>query len=229
MKLTKKKLIQAVRPGLEKLGYLYLKDSVSGAQGLFGKKLPNGMYLTLGGTIHRFYDDAFTGDFYLSKTTENAACWGDIPKDCYERPGYFLSKEELASMNEKSPDIWWSGFNEESVSSFIEVVNKAEPRFLAQEGLMERIEQSSDVNMLYTRSLKVKELVLKGEKLEGSFEYLPQRNVDDIPMDWFKAAEIVIRQRGELLHPRIVKGLAADAYRQHILDKNSDASHKYEE
>lgn len=218
MKLTKKKLIQAVRPGLEQLGYLYLKDSVSGAQGLFGKKLPNGMYLTLGGTIHRFYDDAFTGDFYLSKTTENAACWGDIPKDCYERPGYFLSKEELASMNEKSPDIWWSGLNEESVSSFIEVVKKTEPRFLAQEGLIERIEQSSDVNMLYTRSFKVKELILKGEKLEGSFEYLPLRNVDDIPMDWFKAAEIVIRQRGELLHPRIVKGLAADAYRQHILD-----------
>ena len=27
MKLTKKKLIQAVKPGLEKLGYLYIKDS----------------------------------------------------------------------------------------------------------------------------------------------------------------------------------------------------------
>ena len=94
MKLTKVKLIQAIKPGLEKLGYLYLKDSISGAQGLFGKKLSNEMYLTLGLTIHRFYDDAFTGSFYLSKTTEWAACYGNIPKECYKRPGYFLSKED---------------------------------------------------------------------------------------------------------------------------------------
>ena len=220
MKLTKAKLIRVVKPGLEKLGYSLLKDSISGAQGLFGKKLSNGMYLTLGMTIHRFYDDAFTGNFYLSKTTDWAACWGDIPKNCYKRPGYFLSQEELAFMKEKAPDIWWSGFNEDSVSSFIEVVEKTEPRFLSQEGLMEKIEHSSDVNMLYETSRRMKDIVLNGEIMNESFQFLPKRNIDDIPMEWFKAAETVLLERGELLNLNAVKGWASAAYHQFILDKN---------
>ena len=69
MKLTKAKLIKAVKPKLESLGYTFIKDSTSGAQGLFGKKIDSDMYLMLGLTIHRFYDDQFTGDFYLSTNT----------------------------------------------------------------------------------------------------------------------------------------------------------------
>lgn len=217
MKLTKVKLIQAVKPRLEKLGYLYLKDSISGAQGLFGKKISNEMYLTLGLTIHRFYDDAFTGSFYLSKTTEWAACYGDIPKECYKRPGYFLSKEELDFMNQKAPDIWWSGLNEDSVASFVNLIQKTESRFLSQEGLIKRIEKSTNVDILYKRSLWVKRLVANRTP-DIQYNFLPQKNIDNIPMDWFKAAEIVLAECEVLLKNQTVKGLAADAYRQYLLD-----------
>lgn len=217
MKLTKVKLIQAIKPGLEKLGYLYLKDSISGAQGLFGKKITNEMYLTLGLTIHRFYDDAFTGSFYLSKTTEWAACYGDIPKECYKRPGYFLSKEELDSMNQKAPDIWWSGLNEESVASFINLIQKTESLFLSQDGLIEKIENSTDVDILYKRSLWVKRFV--ANKIPDiQYNFLPQKNIDNIPIDWFKAAEIVLAECEAPLKKQAVKNLAADAYRQYLLD-----------
>ena len=217
MKLTKAKLIQAIKPGLEKLGYVYLRDSIMATQGLFGKKISNGMYLTLALTIHRFYDDAFTGDFYLSKTTMIGACWGDIPKECYKRPGYFLSKEELDSMKQKAPDIWWSGLNEESVASFVKLIQKTESLFLSQEGLMERIEKSTDVDILYKRSLWVKRLVAN-KTPDIQYYFLPQKNIDDIPMDWFKAAEIVLAECEVLLNNQTVKVLAADAYRQYLLD-----------
>jgi len=39
MKLTKAKLIKLVKPGLEKLGFTEFKDTISGAQGLFCKKI----------------------------------------------------------------------------------------------------------------------------------------------------------------------------------------------
>ncbi len=92
MKLSKAKLIKLVKPKLEDLGYTEFK--YSGWQGLFVKKLEDGLYLSLGLTIHRYYDTAFTGDFYLSTNTCIGAQWGDIPKECYKRPGHFLLKEE---------------------------------------------------------------------------------------------------------------------------------------
>jgi hypothetical protein len=214
-KLTKAKLIKAVRPGLEKLGYVFLKDSITGAQGLFGKKLPNGLYLTLALTIHRFYDDAFTADFELSKTAE---VFG-IPSVSRKRPGYLLTKEELAEMNETAPDISWSGFDAESVASFVALIQKTEPRFLSQEGIVEKIEQSSAEEEYYQRSLLVREWVAKGVP-DMDFECLPGKCIDNIPMEWFKAAEYVLLEREEYLslNACMVKILAGNAYRQSVLD-----------
>ena len=215
LKLTKAKLIKAVRPGLEKLGYVFLKDSITGAQGLFGKKLPNGLYLTLAMTIHRLYDDAFTADFELSKT---ASVFG-IPGVSRKRPGYLLTKEELAEMNETTPEIWWSGLDAESVSSFIALIQKTEPSFLTQEGMVETIQQSPVEEHYYQRSLLVREWAAKGVP-EMDYECLPTKCVDHIPMEWFKAAEYVLLEREEYLslNACMVKILAGNAYRQSVLD-----------
>ena len=215
LKLTKAKLNKAVRPGLEKLGYVFLKDSITGAQGLFGKKLPNGLYLTLALTIHRFYDDAFTADFELSKTAE---VFG-IPSVSRKRPGYLLTKEELAERNETAPDIWWNGYDAESVASFVALIQKTEPRFLSQEGIVEKIEQSSAEEEYYQRSLLVREWVAKGVP-DMDFECLPGKCIDNIPMEWFKAAEYVLLEREEYLSLNAwnVKNLAGNAYRQSVLD-----------
>lgn len=215
LKLTKAKLIKAVRPGLEKLGYVFLKDSITGAQGLFGKKLPNGLFLTLALTIGRLYDDAFTGDFELSKT---ARVFG-IPGITRKKPGYLLTKEELAEMNKAAPDISWSGLDAESVASFIALIQKTESRFLSQEGIVEKIEQSSAEEEYYQRSLQVREWVAKGVP-DMDFKCLPAKSIDNIPMEWFKAAEYVLLEREVYLslNVRMVKNLAGNAYRQSVLD-----------
>lgn len=216
LKLTKAKLVKAVKPGLEKLGYVCLKDSITGSQGLFGKKLPNGMYLTLAMTIHRFYDDTFTADFELSRT---ASLFSMHNLQCRKRPGWLLTEEELAAMNETARDIWWNGLDAASVASFISVIQQTEPRFLGQEGLEEKIAQSTGEDIYLQRSLQIREYALNGVP-DMDYEFLPTKCIDNIPMEWFKAAEYVLQERGEYLslNPRMVKNVAGWAYRQYLLD-----------
>lgn len=136
MKLSKAKLIKMVKASLEDLGYTEFKESTGGSQGLFVKDLGRGFYLTLGLTIHRYYDSAFTGDFYLSKTTRFASLWGDIPRESYERPSFLLTDEERSvyledEINVKAArDIWWDGSDENSVLDFLRVIEVTEPRFV---------------------------------------------------------------------------------------------------
>ena len=51
-------------------------------------------YLSLGMNIHRFYEDCYTCDYYLSLTTCIYSMWGDIPLLSSKRPGELLTDEE---------------------------------------------------------------------------------------------------------------------------------------
>ncbi|WP_315817063.1 hypothetical protein [Paraflavitalea speifideaquila] len=151
MKLAKAKLLKNLRNELFKMGYDEIKDSITAAEGLFIKRLPSNFYLSLGFTISNFYDSLFTADFYLSKTTLWGATWGDIPREAYKRVGAFLTKEERALYldtiynKEGVIDAWWSGDKDEDFDKFIQVVNITEERFLKQDGLFDKVENSSEV------------------------------------------------------------------------------------
>lgn len=92
MKLNKRKLISTIKRPLEEMGYTFFKTS----DGLiiFGKKVQDNLLLTLGFTIHRFYDDQFAADFYLSPTTYIYNTSFDIPIDSIARIGMLLTHEE---------------------------------------------------------------------------------------------------------------------------------------
>ena len=88
-----------------------------------------------------------------------------------------------------------------------------------KEGIVEKIEQSSAEEEYYQRSLQVREWVAKGVP-DMDFECLPGKCIDNIPMEWFKAAEYVLLEREEYLSLNAwnVKNLAGNAYRQSVLD-----------
>lgn len=219
MKLSKSKLINAVTPELEKCGYTMFKDTLG--QGLWCKKVRNGLYLTLGGVIHRFYDNAFTGDFYLSKTTRWASMWGDIPRLCYKRIGDILTDEEMKRYNaliDEEPAGWWVYKDKSSACDFAEAVKEAERRFINQPDLIEQIEHSIEVKTLYDCAQSVIKN-MESDIIDGDYEYIPAKQVDDIPLDWFKAAEWVLKETQCPLNVNTVKLLAADAYRQKVLNE----------
>lgn len=223
MKLSKGRLTKLVKSGLENLGFVEFKDTVNGTQGFFTKKLESGLYLTFGLIIHRFYNDSFTGAFYLSKTTRWGSVWDDIPKESYRRPGYFLTYNERSIYPESeintigSYDIWWNGSDERSILDFLRVIELTEPRFANQPDLIKKIENSQEIKTLSEYADRVKDLIGKNQ-LDGSYKFIPSKEVDNIPMDWFKASEKVLNDTKGILNPNTVKLLASDAYRQYCLD-----------
>lgn len=217
MKLTKAKLIKVIKPEMENLGFHWFKDSISGAQGLFAKKVNGSLYLTVGLTIHRYYEDAFTADLYLSKTTNIYCTWGDIPKDCIERPGFLMTDEELAKYREGNSlikDIWWSC--DHSMDDFLCAIRLSAPRMYHNDDLIRRIRSSKEVENMWIISSKIKKNI--GNIPVTGYSFMPEKEIDSIPLDWFKATEWTLRELGENVNFRIVKFHASDAYRQYVLD-----------
>lgn len=226
MKLTKAKLIAKVKSPLEKLGYIFFKEPISSAQGFFSKRLDNGFYLTLGLTISRYMESEFTGSFYYSKTTRWAAVWDDIPQESYVRPGLLMSTEErkvyFNTENKKLRDYWWDGLDDSSIASFVEVIKFTESRLYKDRLLTKRIEDSLSVSQLKNYADEVKKLVSEIEKLNFTYSYLPDKEVNGIPQRWFKASEYVLKKQNGMLNKNTVKNLASDAFIQSTIDNLSN-------
>lgn len=226
MKLTKSKLIESVRSKMESLDFTEFKNTKSGFQGLFVKRVAADLYLTLGLTIHRYYESAFTADYYLSSNTVIGAVWGDIPKECYVRIGFLLNDDERMlypadNINVRgNSDIWWYGDEEQSVIDFLRVVKLTEKRFIQQPDLIRKIRNSQEIKFLSDYAERVKAIAIK-EKLDGVFHFIPVKEVNGIPLIWFRASEKVINDSHGILNSHTVIRLATDAFIQYQLDKGS--------
>jgi hypothetical protein len=224
MKITKVKLIKAVQISLEKMGYTKFVDSIEGTQGLFIKRLNNGLYLSLGLTISRYYKNMFTADYYLSKNTRWGAVWGDIPNEIFERPGKFLKKQERLLYLDKEHnvdgviDVWWDGSDEKEINNFLKVIELTEQRFINQPEIIKKIEESTEIFKLLILANITKELV-NLNLIESVLKFQPQNEIDNIPLEWFKSAEKVLKENKEILNKNTVKFLAADAWRQFVLEQ----------
>lgn len=219
MKLTQVKLISKLKRRLQSLGFMYFKEA--GVTGTFKMKVDDNLYLTLSLTIDRWYDSMFTGEYSLSLTTRLGYTIGDIPRDSYKRISYILSDEERVHYSkEENPhvkDLWWDGMDEADVNSFLEVVELTYKRFSSDSDLVKRIHQSNDAKMLAKLSQETIDCVNKGDFAQD-LECQPNKEIDFIPFEWFKAAETVLKQNGSTLNEAGVIVLASDAYRRSVLD-----------
>ena len=213
---------------MSSLGYVEFDDSMISDANLFVK--PEGdLFLTIGFTIHRCYDDAFTCSYYLSRTTRWAACSGDIPYSMtYVRPGKLMSQEERMNItvdencknNPLITDMWWNAFDHEgnydneSLESFIAAIRLTENRVAMQPEVIEKIYASTLLETIYNDVNSTIELAIS-EDYGDNFVFLPKREVKGVPMKWFKAAEVVLKSRlaPKNLTAYAVKSLAADAFR----------------
>jgi hypothetical protein len=219
MKLKKIELVKSLRDKLKGIGYQEIKDTVTGAEGLFIKVVNGNYFLCLGLTISNFYDTKFTGSFYLSKTTVWGATWGDIPDSSYERPGKFLNKKERQVYldeeynGEGMVDVWWDADNKNAYDNFIETIRITEPRFLGQKDLFKKIDASQEIKELVSYVDKVFIIVNQPDS-DFNYKFLPQNKIDDIPIEWFKAAEKTINDANGIKNVNTIVRLAADAWRQ---------------
>lgn len=230
MKLTKSKLLKITKEMLMKFGYQEFKDTQTGASGLFIKLINENYFLTLGLILSNYYDTRFTASYYLSKTTRWGSMWGDIPRESYERIGSFLTKEERQLLlneehnKEGVTDAWWDSNNEREINHFLKTIELTEKRFLNQEKLFSKIEKSSEVSELANYSISVIGLVTQSNTTEQiDYRFTPIKPIDDVPLDWFKAAEIILLKQNGILNANTVKLLAVDAWRQYEIKQLQSA------
>ncbi len=223
MKLTKRKLIQLTQKQLSLLGYHYVVDTITTAQGLYLKRTSDSLFLSLGLTISKYYDSMFTASYYLSTTTNWAAVWGDIPNRSYVRIGHFLTQEEREFLLDKQQiepgirDAWWDANNIDNLDCFFNAVSITESRFISQPNLTNDIIKSAEVIEMNELARRTMLIVGSDSHRNDICKFTPLKPVDNIAIDWFKAAEQAIVEMGSILNENTVKRVAADAYRRRIV------------
>lgn len=230
IKLSKKTLLPFVRETMLELGYTEFQDCMISNANLFVKNEGN-LFLTIGFTIHRFYSDAFTFSYYLSRTTNWAECWGDIPhRLTYVRPGELMSTQEREYLTvdpncKKNPqitDMWWNAFNVDgaydltSLSSFAQAIRLTENRVIQQPDICEKIYASKVLKQVYDEVIGTIQLVKSEEFLE-EFEFLPKHEVKGTSIEWFKAAETYLKSNSIKANFHKVKFLAMDSARVYYM------------
>lgn len=231
MKLNKSKLLKFVRKSMAELGYVEFEHPDVSSANVFVKK-EGELFLTLGFTIHRFYDDAFTADFYLARTTSWALGGLDVPPENYLRPGKLMSEQERLEITvdpscKKNPlnsDMWWNAFDAEgnydmvSLESFTKAIRLTEGRVAKQPGIIEKIYASTRLEDRYNIVNRIIDVAL-AENFCKYQEFLPKADKKTLPLKWFKAAETVLRDERPVksINAYAVKSLAGDAFRVYTM------------
>lgn len=220
MTLKKIQLVRAVRKSLATLGYTSITESQSLSSGLFCKYLGDDFFLTIGLEIHRFYDCRYTCSYYYSKTTDWGQLECDIPKKCFQRIGVLFTEKEREryfGKNSAAIDKWWESIDDVTVADFIETIKKTEPRIIGDISLRNEIEKSKTISQAVSISKRICAVVREHSVPTIQYDYLPPKEVDNIPMEWYKAAEFVRREANALISRNYVLYNAAEAYRRHML------------
>ncbi|MBF0784777.1 hypothetical protein E4T80_04685 [Muribacter muris] len=199
-KLFKKELIEK----MQALGY---RQFPRRNELYFIKDLKNGFYTMVYITFNRFDADEFTGDLYLSLYPSGLYVDFSNYEKCYRRRvGDFLLKEErqtllnpyLQNIENVGGAAWWYASDCEGLDNFIEALKISEPRFLAQKGIEQAVLNNKLLRRWYqTLVLEIIHLATEpSNQIEMELVAQPKTDPFKIGMQWFRAAEIYMHQRG---------------------------------
>ena len=104
-KLTSAKLYRKIHKPFLEMGFLEFAYNH-----MYVKVVADGWYLSVVPNIHRFYNDQFTMEIFLSKETLLGDMYDHASFSCNLRPSDFL---------DKSHDWWWEGLRQESFDDFL--------------------------------------------------------------------------------------------------------------
>ncbi|HYD41358.1 MAG TPA: hypothetical protein VEB43_11065 [Anaeromyxobacter sp.] len=217
--MSKAHLLQVLARELRAAGY----RPVPGSKTIVYKR-EDPLILTLGIEFSNRYKNRFSGSFYLGPTFEWGYMLRDLPRATYQRVGCFLTAEERhrlldsAFTREGVVDAWWIGFTPNAVHSFVETVRTTEARFLAQPGLTPAIEASELMRAhvdIVRRTLEA--ATRQVEDPPSGLQHQPKHKMRDVSPEYYRAAELVLRQaEPSLISPDYVSLIAIDAWRMAV-------------
>lgn len=217
--MRKQQLLTTLSIGLQNRGLAPVPGSCPGAASVHFKRL-NGLVLLFGVELSRHYEDRYTGAFYLSKSFHWGYVLPGFPSEAYRRIGHFLFVEERKKFLEEEfqlpgvVDAWWIGFSQRTCDLFLEAFDLAIPRFLSQPRLFERVSVCPEVQNHIGMINQVSALVPSLSKEPSDCTHQPTKRIKAIGLEWYWAAEIVLRNvEPELISEKYVELLAVDAWR----------------
>lgn len=215
-------LIKAVKPMFLDLGFTYFPHKRTWSGGIFCKKEPNNMYLTIGLTIDRFIDCNYTVDLYYSTVTKIGSVYGDIPFECSSCPDWILTKEDRKKLGlPKEPEaLWWDSTDFKTINIIKETITISEERLLKNKGLIDKVKKSANTKKLQNISSDIIDKVNNiNPYFDCLYDFAPTKTTNAIPVKWFQAAEIVCKKYYDKINKNCVYWSAGDAYRIYTLSK----------
>ena len=91
---------------------------------------------------------------------------------------------------------------------------------LSNKELIVDIYKSKTISELKNESVQTKK-IFQSKDFSNNLQNTPIRNVDNIPIDWFKAAETAIILLNQINDKNSVRYTASIAYREYVLDQMS--------
>ena len=219
MKVTRKQLFKLLIPFFEEMGYTFFKDSIFAETGLFAKMIDEKIYVCIGIDTSSLFENSFTCNYYMGQSLTYSLLHEGI-RDAYPRPCNLLSEEELnkyRSNGALSELYWWHSDDANSIESFKEAIRITEPRFINNFDLRERVAANEEAKHRNELAKEVRMLVRNGVP-DIRTQFVPEKEKDSIPVIWFTAAEYV-QKHEKYFNKNCVLMLAADAYRQYVLDE----------
>lgn len=219
MKVTRKQLFAKIIPFFEEIGYKYFKDTILVGTGIFIKKIDERIFVCIGIETSNLYENAFDCNYYMGQALTYALIHEGI-RDAYVRSWESLSEAELdkyRSTGAISESFWWHSDDVNSIEAFKEVVRLTEPRFINNMELRKRVAANKAAKYDFELTKKIRMLVKKGVP-DFELKYVPEKEKDGIPLIWFAAAEYVYKDEDDYCKNAVYL-LAADAYRQYVLEK----------
>ena len=220
MKVTRKQLFKKLIPFFEEeMGYTYFKDTILADGGIFIKKIDDKIYVCIGIDTSNLFVNSFTCNYFMAQSLRYACLFNGI-EDAFLAPVQLLSEEELNKYRNNgvlSELYWWYSDDTNSIESFKESVRITEPRLLNNYELRERVAINENAKHQHDLTTKVRKLAQSGVP-DFKTQFVPEKEKDDIPLIWFIAAEYVQKDE-EYFNKNLIFSLAADAYRQYVLDE----------
>jgi|UniRef100_UPI003784E097 hypothetical protein len=210
--MTKKKLSDLLEVGADKQGYRPVAGKTYGAFLHLYKRTTSGLVLNLGIQSSKYFDQSFTGAFYLSPTFT----WGYMPPGfphvAYARIGSFLDSGERCQWlppEFAKPDIvdaWWTPYSEDNALRFCQALAVAEDRFLQQPGLAEAVLNAAAIK---------NHMALLRETVEFARTQLRVESAKDIPLSTLEESAILALQKldPQRANKNVSSFLALDAFR----------------
>ncbi len=182
---------------------------------LFGKRAGD-LLLTLGIDESQLHRHRVTAEIALAGHTSLTMSFPDAPR-ARQRVGTFLRAEERTELLQPEfckpgvSDAWWIGRTVDNAARIAAASRVAEPRFLAQSGLLEEISKSSR-HTAYVSKLRQ----VAGTHFDESTTARPP------PQEWIDAAYEIFSDAHPKHRRAFAAKVAADAWRTfHILPPDS--------